>query len=384
MRRVFLTGGTGFLGSYLAYLLIEKGFHVTLLVRGSKNLPGKAKFRHVLKTLIPDADMSLVKKQTEFVVGHLKDENLGIKHSEAGWGWDVLIHCAAGTNFYETDDDSLRLSNVKGTQYVLRFAKKFQIPSFHYVSTAYSCGDVKGRVKEKIHNPSSFRNDYEKTKSQAERICFSFCAENNIKLTTHRPSIVVGDSETGRTVNFEGPYLFFKQMVRFVHYMQRRQRLKSNEKVHINIQLPAYSEDEQNIVPVDYVAQFIAEVVTRESLEGKIYHITNPTPPTVGGLEKAYHSCVPYTGVKFIGDKEPKMPDKYMKLFADNLKAYWPYLKPRIVFDKTNAIKVERLTGLEVPRLNEAVLKKLFQFCLKTNFGKKLRTSASSAAASHK
>ena len=97
-------------------------------------------------------------------------------------------------------------------------------------------------------------------------------------------------------------------------------------------------------------------------------------------MEKAYHQCIPFTGVKFIGDKEPQKEDETMKRFTDNLKAYWPYLKPRIVFDKTNASKVERLTGLHVPSLNESTLKKLFQFCLKTNFGKKIRSAALHAA----
>ncbi len=370
MRRIFLTGATGFLGSYVAAILLEKGFELTLLVRDSKKLSGKEKFLNSLCSLVPKFCFKSYQKQIHFVTGDLKEKNLGV--TECSGEWDALVHCASSTDFNETNYENLKKTNVEGLHHVLEFAKEFKIPSFHYVSTAYACGAIEGLVKEEISNPPQFRNPYEKTKNQAERICVDFCKENNIRLTVLRPSIIVGDSKTARTLNFEGPYFFFKIISRLSHYIQRKRHLLPGPKSIFKLKVPVYEGEEQNLVPVDYVAHFIAEVVAKESLEGKIYHITNSEPPTCGDLRQACKKLVPFVGLEPVGDEEIVPENKEEALFADNFKAYWPYLKPRIIFDKTNAFQVEELTGLKCPEVNAKLLARFFSYALKTNFGKKI------------
>ncbi len=369
MRRIFFTGGTGFLGSYLSYLLAQKGFQITLLVRNSRTQSGKERYLEALKVLFSRLDLKLIDKRIEFVHGDILEDNFALSHLEARW--DVFLHCAASTDFNESNADNLRKTNLEGTSYAVRFARHFKIPSFHYISTAYSSGDVKGRVKEIIQVPPSFRNLYEETKNQAERICFSFCKENNIRLTIHRPSIIIGETKEGRTLNFEGPYLFFKQFVRLYHFVRRKQHLKPSEKVRLEIKVPAFAEDEQNFVPVDYVASFVTAVLEREALEGQIYHVTNLDPPTLGDLKQVFMKLIPFEGVSFLGDQAAAADNKEETLFMTNMRAYAPYLKTRVTFDKTNAQRVEQLAGVSCPRLTHDLLSRLFEHSLKTNFGKR-------------
>jgi len=378
MRRVFFTGGTGFLGSYLSYLLVRKGFQLTLLVRDTRGVSGKERYLEALKVLFPRPDLKLIEKRIEFVNGSLSEDNLGLGHLEGRW--DVFLHCAASTDFNESNAENLRKTNVEGAAYAVRFARHFKIPSFHYISTAYSSGDVKGRVKEIIQVPPSFRNLYEETKNQAERVCFSFCKENNIRLTIHRPSIIIGESRMGRTLNFEGPYLFFKQFVRLYHFVRRKQHVKGHGKIRLDIKVPAFAEDEQNFVPVDYVASFVTAVLEREALEGEIYHVTNQDPPTLGDMKQVFMKLIPFEGVSFLGDHEARVDNKEEALFLSNMKAYAPYLKTRVTFDKTHAQKVEHLTGVSCPQLTQELLGRFFEYSLKTNFGKRTLGEASNSS----
>jgi nucleoside-diphosphate-sugar epimerase len=370
MRRIFLTGGTGFLGGFLSYLLAEKGCEITMLVRDLRSQSGKERYFKTLKTLFRDPDLNLVERHVKFLKGDILKENFGLSPESSQW--DALVHCAASTDFNESPEQ-LRRTNVDGVRRVLKFVLRYKIPSLHHVSTAYSAGETKGRIKERILTPQSFRNFYEETKNQAERLCFSTAAENGIRLTIYRPSIIMGESREGRTLNFDGPYLFFKMFLRLSQFVKRHRpsQLLPNGRVRLNIRLPIYGEDEQNLVPVDYVAGFIAHVLLREPLEGKIYHLTNSDPPTVSDLSRVFTRLIPFDGMQFLGEQKVLIDTEEQAFFVEKMRAYWSYLNPRMVFDKTNAFRVEELVGLACPRMSDEVLERFFRYALATNFGKR-------------
>ena len=70
----------------------------------------------------------------------------------------------------------------------------------HHVSTAYAAGrttsDVRASEMLASDDERHFRNTYEGTKARAERFLRD-CAE--VPWTIYRPSIIVGDSRSGRT-----------------------------------------------------------------------------------------------------------------------------------------------------------------------------------------
>jgi nucleoside-diphosphate-sugar epimerase len=104
---------------------------------------------------------------------------------------DVVIHCAAVTDFSRTDG-SLEATNVAGTEHVADFAAAADAV-LYYVSTAFVHTTVDGdRGRTAV--------GYASSKSAAEEVVRSSCIPHVIL----RPSVVIGDSVTGEIAAFQG------------------------------------------------------------------------------------------------------------------------------------------------------------------------------------
>ena len=88
-------------------------------------------------------------------------------------------------------------------------AKRFA--RLHYVSTAYVSGKHHGTFRETdLDVGQGFKNHYEETKFLAE----VEVAKSRVPRTIYRPGVVVGDSRTGETGKFDGPYFVLRAMER--------------------------------------------------------------------------------------------------------------------------------------------------------------------------
>ena len=84
-----------------------------------------------------------------------------------------------------------------------------RLERLNYVSTAYVAGVRKGVVYEhELALGQAFKNHYESTKFQAE--VWVRDAMDDVPTTIYRPAIVVGDSRTGETQKFDGPYYMLR------------------------------------------------------------------------------------------------------------------------------------------------------------------------------
>src|SRR3954464_4849814 len=111
---VLVTGATGFLGSHVARLLVQRGERVRVLVRtesNTKNLEG-----------LP----------VEKVTGDLRDE---ASLRAAVDGADIVYHVAADYRLWSRDPREIYESNVNGTRNLLAAAKKAGVSKFVYTST---------------------------------------------------------------------------------------------------------------------------------------------------------------------------------------------------------------------------------------------------------
>src|ERR671915_1029115 len=130
--------------------------------------------------------------------------------------------------------------NVDGTGNVLTFCRDCErLDRLHYVSTAYVAGDRTGHVYEhELLMGQRFKNHYESTKFQAE--VWVRHSMDRIPTTIYRPAIVVGDSQTGETQKFDGPYYILRTA-------QRAMRMNSP--------IPQFGKAGAafNVVPVDFV-----------------------------------------------------------------------------------------------------------------------------------
>ena len=195
-----LTGATGLLGSYLLRDGLLAGRHFAVLVRPSKSESAHQR----IETLLRQWELALEATLPRPVVfeSDLSEIDLGLDHRTLDW---IAEHCTsvfhnAASLVFRGDDPAGEpyLSNVEGTRRMLELCRVTGIRQFHHVSTAYVCGLREGRILETdVDLGQTPGNVYEKTKLQAEMLVRS--ADILDSPTIYRPSIIVGDSQTGYT-----------------------------------------------------------------------------------------------------------------------------------------------------------------------------------------
>jgi nucleoside-diphosphate-sugar epimerase len=176
--RVFLTGGTGFIGGHVARKLRQRGDHVRVLVRSAEK--GK-----VLEGL-----------GCELVVGDLADEAAITAGLES---CDALIHNAAvyEVGIPESEHRAMYEANVLGTERVLRAALAAQTPKVVYVSTVGAFGNTHGEVVDETyeHPGKEFTSYYEQTKYEAHQIAKRLIAEEGLPCVIVQPGGVYGPDD---------------------------------------------------------------------------------------------------------------------------------------------------------------------------------------------
>jgi thioester reductase-like protein len=132
-------------------------------------------------------------------------------------------------------------------------AKDLDVP-IYYISTAF--------LWSKSANQEKTRNAYEKDKSYSEKLL----QDSNIRHTIFRPSVLVGNSVTGKLINWTGYYLLVSKFWQ-VAKTAGRNRIKFPILVGTS-----------NMMPVNQVAEDIVQTVMSFKLNELIY-VTNPEPP---------------------------------------------------------------------------------------------------------
>jgi dihydroflavonol-4-reductase len=176
--KVFVTGGTGFIGGHVVRKLRARGDEVSALVRN------------------PDKGADLVALGCELVAGDLSDD-AAIRHGMRGC--DAVIHGAAvyEVGIPESEHEAMYEANVRGTERVLRAALEERIPKVVYVSTVGAFGNTAGRVVDEsyTHPGQSFTSYYEETKYQAHQISRRMIDQENLPCVIVQPGGVYGPDD---------------------------------------------------------------------------------------------------------------------------------------------------------------------------------------------
>jgi dihydroflavonol-4-reductase len=185
--RVFLTGGTGFIGGHVARLLRERGDDVRALVRN------------------PDKAGELERLGCELVAGGLSDDAAIAAGME---GCDAVIHGAAiyEVGIPKSEHRQMYETNVLGTERVLRAALAARVPKVVYVSTIGAYGNTHGEVVDETyeHPGQEFTSYYEETKTEAHRIARRLIAEEGLPCVIVQPGGVYGPADhstLGKQIN---------------------------------------------------------------------------------------------------------------------------------------------------------------------------------------
>lgn len=233
--------------------------------------------------------------------------------------------------------------NVDGTRHVVQFAESCpRLTRHHYVSTCYVSGRHCGPFTESdLDVGQSFNNHYESTKFRAE-VKVAASRDDGVPTTIYRPSIVVGDSRTGETQKFDGPYFLLQWLVR-----QRGVAL-----------VPVIGDPTMtrfNIVPSDYVVDGIDHLGALESSAGRTYQLADPEPLTVAEMVEEMSRVVGRRGVRV------PLPRRLTKWVLENVSpvqrlvgipgAAVPYFAHPTHYDTTNAVTDLAGSGITCPPL---------------------------------
>jgi nucleoside-diphosphate-sugar epimerase len=175
-------------------------------------------------------------------------------------------HLAAIYDLSVKRDVGIRV-NVSGTRNLLDFARRCgALQHFHYISTCYVSGSLPGVFREDdLACGQSFNNYYEETKYLAE---LEVRKRHDVPWTIYRPAVIVGDSMTGATQKFDGPYFVMQ-------WLERQPRIAI---------LPVVGRPSRytfNVVPRDFMVNAIEYVSGRSGIVQKCYQLADPAPLTV-------------------------------------------------------------------------------------------------------
>ena len=258
MRTHLVTGFPGFIGRRLVAALLERGPEdgVIALVEP----------RMVLAARTAAAELG-GGARLEILEGDITLPRLGLgedRYRRLAAEVAVVHHLAA---IYDlaVPEAVAQLVNVDGTGNVVTFCRDVErLERLNYVSTAYVAGDRTGVVYEhELNLGQGFKNHYESTKFQAEVWVRS--AMDDVPTTIFRPAIVVGDSRTGETQKFDGPYY----ALRFIAASAARGMAAAN----IGRGAVPF-----NVVPVDFIVEAMVELGRSEEAIGEALHLCDPAP----------------------------------------------------------------------------------------------------------
>jgi dihydroflavonol-4-reductase len=185
--RVFVTGGTGFIGGHVVRQLRERGDDVRALVRS------------------PEKGAELTELGCELISGTLADKDAMRAGME---GCEAAVHGAAmyEVGIPESEHRTMYEANVIGTENALRAALDARLAKVVYISTVGAFGNTKGEVVDETyqHPGTGYTSYYEETKVEAHRLASRLIAEEELPCVIVQPGGVYGPddhSALGRQMN---------------------------------------------------------------------------------------------------------------------------------------------------------------------------------------
>lgn len=361
---LLLTGATGLLGGYILRNALTSGGRIAVVARRTAGIPARAR----VDALLQHWERRLQRTLPRPVVldGDLNRPDLALPASDRAWikaHCDAALHCAASLTFLADQPGEPYRTNVEGTRQLLALCESTGIRRLHHVSTAYVCGDRQGTIREAdVDVGQSFNNDYEASKLQAETLVRNSSFLES--LTVYRPSIIVGDSETGYTSSFFGIYI----PLQLIHRGIQAGRCSADQAEPFYRLWGLEGRELKNLVPVDWVADVIAEIVGRPELHGATYHLTNPRPVMISDLERAWRSALASAPGKVATTAENRQGFAAEAFSGESeLDSLRGYLRSDPEFDVENLQRA--VPHVSCPQLDHTRLTKLSEYALGTDFG---------------
>lgn len=382
-QTITLTGATGFLGSHLMATLISEGYRIIVLGRSNKNETLKERIFKLLKWFGIEEKADKI----ELVEIDFLKPRIGLaeaEYNELCSNTDQIIHCASDTSFTERKRELVFNSNVKSLEVILEFAANANVNFFHYISTAYVAGANVTVCKEHLSSSADFINVYEESKALAENIIASFCNKKSIPFTIIRPSVVYGDSGTGRSLRFNALY-FPIQSVKYISEIylndirnnggdkSKKSGIFLDEEGYLHLPLRIFlpREGALNIIPIDYFVNATYKIIANASTGG-IYHLTNNSHTKLETIAVYNEQFMKIRGVEIIYGKSADnvLRNPAEELFDRFMEPYRPYLSDNRIFERENT---DILTdNLQPPVFSFEIFEKCMEYAISVNWGQSI------------
>lgn len=338
MTAAFITGGTGYLGSYVvADLLARRDVErVYLMTRTAEREAGIQKLWRAMQ-LHWDADRFYeALARIELVTGDLHAPDLGLSEAvreRLARECDSVLHIAASLN--RKSSKACFNSNLRGTLSMTKLVREIaearsDLRRFGYVSTTAVSGQREHQIvteDESIDWSLSDYDPYARTKKFSEHMIRELLPDVNKVIM--RPPTVMGDSRFPETTQFE--------MVRFYCWMIDSPAV------------PVHPDTRLDFVPADFVGGAIGELFSKDTLEWDCYHLSAGE----GSLTARQHDetfraagirtpfLVPSLqgAINGVAAQLAGAPRGAISLAASLMKVFLPYFTNDVVFDNSRVVK---------------------------------------------
>jgi dihydroflavonol-4-reductase len=231
---VFITGGTGFIGSHLVKRLVREGHHLTCLVR-------KTSDRRLLQSL----GVAMVEGDV------IQRESL----RRGMQGCEQVVHLAAAFNFWSPDPDIYRRTNVEGQRNVMEVALELGVPRVIDISTLGIWGNTHDRpINENSRFGDRWSGRYFQTKCEGHLLTWELYQKHGLPLVSVHPAAVTG---AGDHTGF-GPIM---QMMKSGQYSS-----------HL------FPENRMPTIHVRDVVEVIARLLVKDGLIGEKFIVGKESP----------------------------------------------------------------------------------------------------------
>jgi thioester reductase-like protein len=333
---IFVTGSTGYLGSYVvAGLLSGYRDKLNLLVRAKTEREARERLWTSLQLHFDFPEfLEYLDSRICIFGGDLTNDRFGLSEDDYHAlveTTDSLIHCAASLN-RKSEKQCLNV-NLRGTLEVIQLARRAQdhhgLRRYSYVSTVAVAGKRKNEVVTEDQAIDWERSDYDpyaRTKKFCELMGNRLLTD--VQKTIFRPAIVLGDSLRSETSQFD--------MVQAVHFLARMPVL------------PLRPQDRIDIVPANYVGKAVVTIHQKDAPAHGIYHLSS-------GQGSQTYSELTEAIAKAGGMRRPLFWPWLGRTFSRTvnwaanrrgavghagslLKVFWPYLDWNTVFDNSRVV----------------------------------------------
>jgi thioester reductase-like protein len=286
------------------------------------------------------------RSRVNLLEGDAASMDLGLSGAE----WKSLaaevdrIHHAAHVAYLGVERKTAERVNVGGTREIVELARACDgLKALVCHSTAHVSGDRRGVVlEEDLDKGQAFRSAVEETRALAEKLVRAAMAPNGhgraIPAVVLRPSVIVGDSQTGEVDRFDGVYLLILLIV--------------TSPPDFALPLPGRGDAPLDIVPIDYVARAATVIGKDPRAVGRTVHLVDPAPLTVkrvfelvaaAGGRRAPRGFIPANLTKAL------LRTPGLERFAKSPRALLDTLATPVTYDGTNAAELLAGTDLRCP-----------------------------------